>query len=695
VIGSTAAPACTRTRLDRRRRIQVSRRAGRCVTPLVIGVIGSLFVPQSALGEELAVEVHGARIPTPPKDPSIAGNVIARERLEAPGTTASDVLRTQPGVAVVESGGFGGFSTAALRGATAAQTPVYLAGVRLNDDVAGAADLSLIPLWLLHRVEIYRSNAPIEADVLGIGGAIFFEPRRPREPSASVGAMAGSFGARGLWGSAGLGNERGAALVGVRVDGARNDYSFLDDRGTRFDDGDDRRVTRVNADSRTVDVWAIGSVALGSRGRLDLVFNAADRAQGLPGLSLFPSAEARAQNRRQLGALTARLSCGGPSCEISATTSLLLAHARWDDPLAELALGTTRIDLTGARVEESVRASFFVAPTVKLVPSALVAVESLGIDTLAAPGLRAHQLNARVALSSVWSPLGILNARATAAAQCTGTGVSGLPPWALAGDAAGAPASPSPCADAEPSLRLGVDVGRPWLLGLANVGRYARIPTLGERFGVSGPVRGNATLAPEHGLSADAGVRASIEAGPLRGLSVEAFGFARFASDLVAYQRSSLGYVRPFNVGSARVVGAELLAVYRPFHFLQIEQAATFLDPRNTSPKRTTRNDLLPYQARLVLASRVSLQAKPRWGSLSTAKLSAAYFHASSRYADAAGLIVLPPQGSLDLEGELGLHDDHLAIRVRVSNALDQIRADLIGYPLPGRAFYTSMESRW
>ena len=66
---------------------------------------------------------------------------------------------------------------------TAAETPVYLAGVRINDDVAGAADLSTLPLWLIDRVEIYRGNAPLEADRFGIGGAIFFEPLRPREPT--------------------------------------------------------------------------------------------------------------------------------------------------------------------------------------------------------------------------------------------------------------------------------------------------------------------------------------------------------------------------------------------------------------------------------------------------------------------------------------------------------------------------------
>jgi iron complex outermembrane receptor protein len=181
----------------------------------------ALAVPRRGRADEqIEIEVQGDAIGLPPKEPSVAGGVIRRERLNSPGLEAGDVLRTQPGVGIFESGGYGSLSTASIRGATSAQTPVYLAGVRLNDDVAGTADLSTIPLWFLNRIEIYRSNAPLAGDQLGIGGAIFFEPRRPEGAEASVGALAGSFGAGAVWGRAGVGNEKASALIGVRRDGA-------------------------------------------------------------------------------------------------------------------------------------------------------------------------------------------------------------------------------------------------------------------------------------------------------------------------------------------------------------------------------------------------------------------------------------------------------------------------------------------
>ena len=277
---------------------------GRAAASWTVAAV-AIAVARSALGDEPPeVEVRGNRIASPPKEPSVAGSVIREERLRSPGLQAGDVLRTQPGVTVLETGGYGSPSTASIRGATSAQTPVYLAGIRLNDDVGGTADLSLVPLWLLHRVEIYRSNAPLAGDQLGIGGAIFFEPRRPRRAEVDAGVLGGSFGAHAAWALAALGDDASSGLVGIRVDGAQNDYPFVDDGGTRFEPGNSRIVRLGNADQRTADAWAIGSARVGAGGRLDVVVNAVDRDAGLPGLPLFPSTRARVAIQRQLGGLT-------------------------------------------------------------------------------------------------------------------------------------------------------------------------------------------------------------------------------------------------------------------------------------------------------------------------------------------------------------------------------------------------------
>src|SRR3954464_9893726 len=140
--------------------------------------------------EPVTVTVQGEARPEGelPNEPFVASSRIGRERLAAPALGAPEVLRGEAGVQIAESGGLGAPATASIRGATAAQTPVYLGGVRLNDQIGGVADLSTVPLWLVERIDVYRGNAPFEADELGIGGAIFFEPRRPKRNEAAAGA---------------------------------------------------------------------------------------------------------------------------------------------------------------------------------------------------------------------------------------------------------------------------------------------------------------------------------------------------------------------------------------------------------------------------------------------------------------------------------------------------------------------------
>jgi iron complex outermembrane receptor protein len=634
------------------------------------------------------VVVHG-RHRTPlhaSKDPHGATTVVPREELEAPGLRASDVLRRQPGIAIVDTGGYGSLSTASVRGATSAQTPVYLAGIRLNDDVAGTADLSLVPLWMIERIEIYRGHAPLEADRLGVAGAIFFEPRRPKQSEGAAGGMLGSFGAEGYFARAQVGDERAGALVGVRYERARNDYKFLDDRGTRFVTDDDRISQRTNADAATWDAWSLGTVRLGSRGRLDIVGNVVSRTQGVPGLALLPTRSARARFDRELLGVSTSLPCG-PRCEWRAFAHALVAKSRIDDPEFELGLGAAGTTVRGARAESGSEVHLKLGPKVTLAPSVRLSAESLTLAPLAQSSAVADRLFVRPGAQLEIAVTDKTALRFVGALEHQATSGPLRMPGTLDAPPTG-PTSTQPMLRASASHNLSQDVELS-----ASAGRYGRVPTLGELYGISGAARGNPGLRTENGYVFDLGGKGLLPLGKTGVVYGQAFGFARFVDDLIAFRRASLSYLRAFNVGESRTLGVETQIGVSPWSFLLVEAHATFLDARDVSPQSGSAP--LPFRSRLVLAPRVELRSgRVPALRLDRARLEVRYVYQSNRTADPAGLIRIPEQGSLDVEGELTHFGGAWSIRAFAQNVMGQARYDLVGYPLPGRAFFVSAEWR-
>ncbi len=653
---------------------------------LGVFALGLLAIPRVGRADppievHVAGERHGP--PASSRDPTAASTVIRRQQLSEPGASAARVVARVPGVQVAESGAESELATASVRGASSAELPVYLAGIRLNDDVTGTADLSMVPLWMLDRAEVFRGNAPEAIDRLGIAGAIVLEPRLPRTTELRAGAGAGSFGEWSLWGGGAVAAPGASSLVALRRSGARNDYTYTDDNGTRFDASDDREVRRDNADFASTDAWAIGRAELGPGAQVTTIVNALSREQGVTGLGVVPARAARARVERLLGGISARVPCPGrrspgapvDQCQLELSSAALTARSVIDDPLFELGLLTSRATSAGDRFTQSVRVVDHPDDAVRVSAGVTQELERLAIDRAAAPGLRARRDVTRASASVRVDASRRVQLIALGALACHTT---------AAGDAG------KRCGVLAPAGRAGVRVrAAEWLDLLGNVGRYVRVPALGELYGVSPLVRGNAALAPESGVTADAGFRAATTDPSSTGAWVDAFGFVRGVTDLVAYRRSGLGYVRPYNTGRARVLGAEIAAGADAFQHLRADVAVTLLDPRDTTPGRTLGNDLVPYQSRFVANAGVELYARHR------ASLELRVSHRSSRVADPAGLVVIGAQTLLDVGATLWFWRDRVALRGAVQDVTDAARSDVVGYPLPGRSVHGSAELVW
>lgn len=637
------------------------------------------------------VEVRGAPISpaSAPKDPSVAGSTVRRSELVGPGQSAADALRHEVGLSVTESGGLGAAATASVRGATAAQTPVYLAGVRINDDVAGAADLSTLPLWLIDRVEVYRGNAPPEADRLGIGGAIFFEPIRPREPLAGLGVMGGSYGSRAAWAFAGTGGEDRGLLVGARLEGADNDYGFLNDQGTLFDESDDREDQLENADTTLLDLWALGHARVGA-GRTELVLNHFEREQGVPRLAVEPTLETRQRSERSLAALTATAPVGVDD-DVEARTTLIVTRTTIDDPIGDLSLGTDRVRLRGERLEQHLGTHLGVTRGARLGvgldagPERLRRYEGTGPSADDAV-LDAQRLVGRLSGYGDVEVFPGIGVRPLLALECHDTDTSTA---AVADERSG-------CDVLEPTGRLGALGVFGEISAFASAGRYVRVPTLGELYGMSTIVRSEPLLESETGTTFDAGVRYTHRlGGEVIPLFAAASGYVRRSSDLIAFDQTAQDYIVPVNVGEARVMGFELEAGLGFLRHFSLDMALTAVDPRDRTPDRDYKNDVLPFQSKLAVASGLFATSGPTglvWAEKLELRLS--HLYQSNRYANRAGTALIPEQHTLDLDASVAALEGGLVLRARVVNLFDTARYDVVGFPLPGRSFFTSLEAR-
>jgi vitamin B12 transporter len=232
-----------------------------------------------------------------------------------------------------------------------------------------------------------------------------------------------------------------------------------------------------------------------------------------------------------------------------------------------------------------------------------------------------------------------------------------------------------------------------WLSLRANAGRYARLPTMFERYGNTGLLQGSSMLVPERGLNADVGATLTLGTLERWGLTVDGAVFASRASELIEFQVTRR-FQRAINIGEARILGAELAVAGRLGRHGRVVAQGTFTDARDVSDDGAAadRGKLLPQRPRVRAYARPELRVLPLgWGWTAglygDVDVTGGNYRESSnsgrpipaRVLFGAGASVTSPAG-------------HWRLVASAQNLGDAAVADLSDFPRPGRSLFLTLE---
>ncbi|MBC7172496.1 MAG: TonB-dependent receptor plug domain-containing protein, partial [Polyangiaceae bacterium] len=278
------------------------------------------------------------------EDPTVSGTSLSiRDRVFA-GEELADVLPEVPGVRLTSTGGPGQFVGVRIRGGSYQQTTVLLGDLPISSPDS-TFDLSLVPIWAVERLEVYRGDAPVWLGNGSIGGVLRLVPRRARGDEANVRVGAASFGTYQVMGGLSAASSRVSTVAAIGLAGTRGDYPFAYD-STPLVPGDEETRRRQNGENVRGSVLLGGTVELDA-GTLETLLLLVGRRGGSIGSGLHPAIHTHAVDR-QLWSATSFLRKGslsrGRAYRVQARVGLGVQHSEFFDPLGEIGFSPNATD---------------------------------------------------------------------------------------------------------------------------------------------------------------------------------------------------------------------------------------------------------------------------------------------------------------------------------------------------------------
>lgn len=599
---------------------------------------------------------------------------INKTELQRQDVNLGDILANEAGIQFRQIGGLGTLTTITMRGASSAQTGVFLDGIKLNSGGNSSVDLSMLDLLSLSSVDVYRGSTPAQLSNASIGGAVNLRSldASSGEPNTTASLTGGSFNTNRLQFAHQSSHKRWDVVAAASRESSNNRFKFNNDNATPLNTADDEIEKRNNAQVNKISALSRVGYQWNADVRTDALLQATTRKLGIPEWLNNKNNEASYETDAAEFQLVNRVD-GIGNWNTSLTLFRHYQNNHYLDALGQVGLGVqdTRslVQTTGVKsywehVGEKGTFSFNLALRNETLRSEdeLSASQNYAVDRLAMLSSMHYAYfsdDERLLITPTLRFNTITdNYDGITRSNKSSRSVTNLSP--------------------QIGIRFTVNDK---LTIRSTLGKFVREPGFSELFNSRGLIIGNSNLSPEKGVNADVGFSYT----PSEHYSLHVSAFGSWRDELIALVFDSQGVGRSANIGKANVFGLEIGNDWSINKQLSFRLNTTVQRSENIALNPALDNRELPGEAP------ISSHAKLRYqiGKVHT------WFetnHKSQFYYDQANL--LPSKGYWLHNVGIDYQWNNFSMGLTANNISNDSVEDFNGFPRPGRSYYVSLNYR-
>lgn len=603
-----------------------------------------------------------------PDDLTGFGETIEAEPTWRGFQSPAELLGQSVGAQIQRQGGRDDFATLSIRGAPSAQLRILLDGValgRASDSVVNLADL---PTDTIERIEVYRGFAPVGLTPTSAAGVVNVVTRDPKQAVATAAAGGGSFGSAKVNASGAGPVAGGSASAFASYRHTQGDFEYIDTNGTLNNRNDDKKLTRQNNDSDTVESLLRWRRDILQGAKIQIRDHAFYKEEGVPGIARRYNTGARLATTRNIAAANV----GGRDNRWSLEQNVTWQRQRLNDFGNSGAFentGETTATTTASRWGKPIGKSHWLSGSSEYTWEGFDQVS----DFVAAKNQEATRSSLAAGIGDDWT---IQSLGTTFTFQLRHQQL-----WNDTNAALGSGSSDEHSTDPRVGLRWnafrGFDVK-------ANASSYFRPPNFDEMYGTTGFSTGNPQLKPETGITWDSGFEWKGSRAPFGTLSI---GYAYFGSDIddvivvmLTFDRTA----KAFNAAKAHINGHEARVEWQGPAGFALSANYTYQNAENRSSAPELHGKDLPGLAPHEFYGRLSWSRR-RFVVAWDVEID------SSHYTDFENFQKISTRTEYGLSVIYGPFWKGMRLTVEADNIGNTMVPDPVGYPLPSRAFYATL----